>query len=657
VLRSNATDADFASACALREAVRARCGIHLAVETHARTGDLLPRIELSREGEAGDGYRIEVGREDAQAVASGPAGLRYAVETLAQLVDPGGRMSACRIEDAPAFARRGILLDVSRGKVPTASTLRALVDLCVSLKLNVLMLYVEHVFRFRRHPEIGAGASPLEASVLRELDAYAAARHVELVPCLQSLGHMEHVLRIPRYAHLAESERRWSVAPTEPGTYALLRDLYQEFLPNFRSALFNANCDEPFDLGSGRSAARAAEVGPGGLFLEHVSRVRDLARSLGKRTMIWSDFLHAHTDRIPALPRDLVLLEWGYEAKHDYDRVAGLAQHGLEFWVCPGTSSWNSLFPRLENSVRNVAAWAEAGRAHGAQGLLVTDWGDFGHYNLQGCSWFGYALAAQHAWSGRVDPRRFDRAFARVLFGDRSGAAARAYRELGAPHEVGFSVPNASPIQFLYFDDLDRAWFLQSARRAPVRRTLARLARARARLSAAQGCFAGDTLTHQELLHAADASVLALRKTLAGLDYLDWRADPRRLRTPERRRLARTLRGLAAEQRALGRTLRRLWLARSRPSNFEITRRRLDRSVRSLERAARSLESDRPPAPPETIGRLEPRRILAALRESAGLSRPNRERLGSSGRRSPRPRAERPGAAPDGRSPPGTPSP
>ena len=157
------------------------------------------------------------------------------------------------------------MLDVSRGKVPTLATLHALVDLCVRLKLNVLMLYVEHTFRFRRHPEIGAGASPLDAASLRELDAHAAACFVDLIPSLQSLGHMERILSIPRYAPLAETERRWTLSPAEPGSYQLLADLYDEFLPNFRSAWFNANCDEPFDLeqGKSRERARAARTGRG----------------------------------------------------------------------------------------------------------------------------------------------------------------------------------------------------------------------------------------------------------------------------------------------------------------------------------------------------------------------------------------------------------
>ncbi|MDJ0869312.1 MAG: glycoside hydrolase family 20 zincin-like fold domain-containing protein [Myxococcota bacterium] len=616
VLAPGADDRDFASARALRDRLERRFGLRLAIESHRRSADLGPRIELRREADTGEAYRIDVAPGRIEAAGAGAAGLRYAVETLAQLADARGRVPACRVEDAPDFARRGLMLDVSRGKVPTAATLREVVDLCVQLKLNVLMLYVEHTFRFRRHPEIGADASPLEAETLRALDAYAAERHVELVPNLQSLGHMEHVLKLPRYAPLAETERRWTLACADPASYELLEDLYDEYLPNFRSPLFHANCDEPWDLGRGRSRALSEQLGPGGLFLSHARRIHELARARGRRALIWADFVHAHPERIPELPTDLLLCEWWYEAEFDYDRVARFAEHGLEFWVCPGTSSWNCLFPRLDNALANIARWAEAGRRHGATGLLVTDWGDHGHSNLQGCSWLPVAWAAQQAWSGDEAPARFDRAFSRLRFDDASGEAARLQRELGRTHDAGFQVFNASPLSLLYFDEIDRAYFVRGVRTAPAQRTLRRLERVRQRLDAAAARFGSDVRTHAELLHAADASILGLRKALAARAWLAWRERPGSLDGRARRRLARELAALADAQRALGRTLRRLWLARSRPSNFELTGRRIERSIRSLRTAARALERNRPPPPPPPHEGFAPARVLAELRRA-----------------------------------------
>ena len=615
VLTPGATDSDFTAARALRDSLRRVCGLELAIEGHARTGGLGSRIELRREGEEGEAYRLSVTPRCIEAVGAGPAGLRYAVETLAQLASPSGRIPACEIEDAPDFQLRGLMLDVSRGKVPTPESLKQLIDLCVRLKLNVLMLYTEHTFRFRRHPQIGADDSPLDAETMRELDAYAAQRHVDLIPTLQSFGHMGHFLKHASYAGLDESDQGWTLSPAEPGIYQLLRDLYDEYLPNFRSPFFNANCDEPWDLCTGKSKQRGRQVGRGTVFLEHVRRVRDLAAEHGKRTMIWGDVIHRHPELIPEIDRDLVLLDWGYQAELDYDRVEAFRQNGIDFLVCPGTSSWNCFFPRIENSIENIARWADAGRRHGALGVICTDWGDFGHYNLQGASWLAFAWTAQQAWSGEMDAKSFDRAFGRLLFGETRGAAAGCYRALGAVHDAGFPVYNGSALQFLFFDDLDRAFFLQQAKPAALRRSLRRLERCELRLRDAADAFASDPLTHDELIYATEASLFAVRKALAAGEWLAWRKRPDRLHAGGRRRLARSLELLAGEQANLGRRLARLWLARSRPSNLEITRRRLRCSQQSLRRAARALRRNAAPSPAPDHAEIGIRTIYLELRD------------------------------------------
>src|SRR5690606_16989902 len=131
----------------------------------------------------------------------------------------------------------------------------------------------------------------------------------------------------------------------------------------------------------------------------------------------------------------------------------------------------------------------------------------------------------------------------------------------------------------------DEGFFVRGVRPAAARRTLARLARTSARLARSAERFGADARTHAELVWAADASAHALRRALAGLAWMAWRERPARLDARARRALARELRALAGEQRALGTRLRRLWLARSRPSNFEITGRRLARAVASTLRA------------------------------------------------------------------------
>ena len=70
----------------------------------------------------------------------------------------------------------------------------------------------------------------------------------------------------------------------------------------------------------------------------------------------------------------------------------------MPWWVCPGTSSWNSLAGRTENCLANLRAAARAGLAHGATGFLNTDWGDNGHWHFLPVSFLGIAAGAALSW-------------------------------------------------------------------------------------------------------------------------------------------------------------------------------------------------------------------------------------------------------------------
>ena len=561
-----------------------------------RSAALAPRRATAR-----DAYRLSVRSRGIEIAAPSVEGLRYGLQTLCQLATAKGRISAVEILDQPDFRDRGVMLDVSRGKVPTRRTLEDLIDLCSRLRLNVLMLYVEHTFDFREHPEIGAGSSPLDAQTILALDAYADDRGIELIPCLQSLGHMEHILSLDRYAKLAESERLWSLSPSQVETYQFLGELYDEFLPLFRSKRFNANCDEPFDLGRGRSAKRAPHKKPGRLFADHVCQLDRLAGRHGKQLMIWADFALKHPDQIDRIGRDVVLMDWWYEADFDFDRIRRLRRLGFEVWACPGTSSWNCLFPRVENSCLNIARWADAGRRHGATGLLNTDWGDFGHYNALGVSFHSYAWGAQQAWSGDLDAKAFDRAFARRVFDEKSARIGRLYRRLGAIHDAGFEIANGSSLQYLYFDALDRSFFLQHGVRRALETSARKLEAVRREIEALDLSSAGRDfigLARLEIVWASEATALSIDKALAALDYNAWRDDPSSLKASARKRLARRLDAIADRQQAQLESLRTLWLARNAISEFHKTRKRLRRSISSLRQGVARLRENRPARPP-----------------------------------------------------------
>jgi hypothetical protein len=107
-----------------------------------------------------------------------------------------------------------------------------------------------------------------------------------------------------------------------------------------------------------------------------------------------------HPELTAQLPRDIVALEWGYEADHPFDaNGARYAASGVPFYLCPGTSSWNSVAGRTDNALENVRSAALNGRTHGAVGLLMTDWGDNGHWQPPSVSLLPLAYGIAAAWN------------------------------------------------------------------------------------------------------------------------------------------------------------------------------------------------------------------------------------------------------------------
>ena len=151
------------------------------------------------QGIPAQGYRLRIADDGVDLVAGDAAGAFYGVMTLVQMLRQcEGALPAGEIEDSPDFPSRGVMLDISRSKVPTLKTLFDLVDMFSGWKINHLELYTEHTFAYENHREVWAQASPMTGEEILRLDAYCRERFIELVPNQNSFGHMHHWLELPR---------------------------------------------------------------------------------------------------------------------------------------------------------------------------------------------------------------------------------------------------------------------------------------------------------------------------------------------------------------------------------------------------------------------------------------------------------------------------
>ncbi len=575
--------AEETAAALLSERLRQRAGFQARVAASQGSPAPAGNLILSETGRDSAPESFEL-RVDAAGVRlqGDSAGLRYGAEALAQLACPDGEIPAVLVRDAPALRRRGFLLDISRGKVPRPETVRWLIEVLARLRYNELLLYTEHTFQFENHPEIGTGSGGYSAPEIRELDAYAHRWGIDLVPCLQTFGHFRRILEKSSYRHLAESDRLWSVSPEAAGTYPLLRDLLEEYLPNFASGWVHLNCDEPVDLGKGLSRERAEREGPAAVFAGHVNRIAEMARDLGKRPMIWADVLAEHPEALDLLDPDITLADWWYEPDHDFDRVERFRDAGRDFLTVAGTSSWSSLFPRFDTSLPNIRGHARAAKRFGASGIIMTDWGDGGHFNLFGGSLFPIAAGAQAAWGDEDRPEsELAAAFSEHVAGDASGFSGEFAARLGRLHNTGFRHFNHSPLKTVFFETR-----LMRSARTPTREALGKTLEELRRLAAdtnAHGLPPGSS--GAEWRFALDASRLGAERGLAALRL----REAERNTTPKDRRLAEELTALADRQLELAKRFRQLWLRTNRPEGIETARKLFQGAVKALRQASRSL--------------------------------------------------------------------
>ncbi len=396
-----------------------------------------------------EGYHIEILASGIRLHAGDARGLLYGAQTLRQIVAQyPDELPHLVIIDSPDLPVRGFMLDVSRTRVPTQAELLDLVRALGRLRVNQLQLYIEHAFTFRGHEEAWKDASPLTPAEIRELDDACAAVGIELVPNLNTFGHMERWLRHPRYRAMAECPEGWIHPLTGqfkefPGTLRpdqasvdFAGALLDDYLPNFRSRQVNIGGDEPWELGQGFSKQAVAERGKHRVYLDHLKQLCALATARGHTPQFWGDILLEDLEFAQDAPADAMPVAWGYDAGHPFKEQCGrLRDLGRAYLVAPGTSAWQSFTGRLDNALTNQAEAVGAAVRHEARGILLTTWGDNGHHQPWPTAWLPMAAGLAQAW-GFAANAKTDFAAGCAILGGLSAAegqaVAAALTQLGA---------------------------------------------------------------------------------------------------------------------------------------------------------------------------------------------------------------------------------
>ena len=345
---------------------------------------------LDKEGLDNEEYEIVINPDCIEVYSSTDCGFYYASKTLKQMLVE--KMVECGyIKDKPDLKVRGFMHDISRNKVPKLETLKYIVDIMSDLKMNHFELYVEGFsFEYKSFSQYLEDESFITVDEYLELEKYCNDRFIDLVPNQNGLGHMEQWLQTDEFKDLAESPEGihlWGTlrAPStlnvlDSRSLELIERMYDDMLPISNSKYFNMNFDEPFELGLNKTKDVCEKKGKANVYLEFVEKAYQLIKKHNKIPLIWGDVLINHDDVLDKIPKDMIFIDWGYDAEYPFDKhLLKLKNAGIKFMAAPGTTTWCSLLGRTTDYLENISAATWNTYKLGGEGVLVTDWGDVGH--------------------------------------------------------------------------------------------------------------------------------------------------------------------------------------------------------------------------------------------------------------------------------------
>lgn len=296
-------------------------------------------------------------------------------------------MNEKHLENQIRFKHFGTMIDCSRNAVMNVTALKKWIDITADLGYNTLGLYMEDTYEVDGEPYFGYLRGRYSKTELKEIDAYAKKYNMEVIPCIQTLAHLNQIFRWPKYRSYNDADDILLV--DNENVYTLLDRCFQTLAECFSSKTVNIGMDEAFMFGRGKYFNLHGNVDRTELFLKHLNKVAAIGEKYGFTMLMWSDMffnlLDETTDNLTEvrkkIPDSVKLIYWDYYSteKENYDKkIVKNQQLCKDAWFAGGLWSWTGFAPHNTYSISTTKAAFESCTEHGVSNVFLTLWGDNG---------------------------------------------------------------------------------------------------------------------------------------------------------------------------------------------------------------------------------------------------------------------------------------
>jgi len=292
------------------------------------------------------------------------------------------------------FRSNGLMIDCSRNGVVKLDQLKKTILILALMGENRLLLYTEDTYEMKKYPYFGFFRGAYSAEEIKEVVEYGESFGVTLVPCIQTLDHLERPLRWEVFEDIRDSSSNLLV--TNEKSYEFITEMIKVSRECFKTNEIHIGMDESISFGLGNYLLQNGFHNRVELFCKHLDRVLKICKEYDFKPMIWSDmFFRLNTNNIEyysckklpketkkLIPEGVKLVYWDYyhDQKEIYDQMIDAHQDtGCETIFAGGSWRWSGYAPSLHKSFEFTDVALKSCVEKGVQDVFVTAWGDNGN--------------------------------------------------------------------------------------------------------------------------------------------------------------------------------------------------------------------------------------------------------------------------------------
>ncbi|MCF6177493.1 MAG: beta-N-acetylhexosaminidase [Victivallaceae bacterium] len=326
----------------------------------------------------------------------------------------GAVMAGIAADEKIAYKTLGIMLDCSRNAVMKVSHLKKWLRRLALMGYNMAQLYTEDTYKLPDEPFFGYLRGAYTMDEMKEVDAYATTLGIEMIACIQTLGHLQQILEWSYYSDLRDSIRVMMV--DESKTYKLIDKMLAFWSEAFSSRRIHIGMDETHDLGRGSFMDKFGYERSFDIFNRHLNKVNNICTKYKLNPMIWSDMYfrmgndtneyYREDTVIPddvkaAIPPNVALVYWNYNHKDPDSFRDWIKRHralGFEPIMGSGVQTWRRMWYDPKAVRATVRPCLDACATEKLDEVFFTLWGDDGAYCEFDSALAGLCYAAELAY-------------------------------------------------------------------------------------------------------------------------------------------------------------------------------------------------------------------------------------------------------------------